>query len=629
MNQKVIEKQELIAFLEEKARIIRRDILTMIYIAQSGHPGGSLSAADILTTLYFHVLKINSKDPDWAERDRFILSKGHACPVWYACLAEKGFFPVEELSTLREINGRLQGHPDMKKTPGIDFTTGSLGQGLSSGIGIALALKQKAIDSRIYVMLGDGELNEGQVWEAAMAAAKFKLDHLIAVIDYNNLQIDGACSNIMPLEPLSEKWKAFNWQVLTIDGHDLSAILDAFDTARSTVGKPTMIIAKTTKGKGVSFMENECDWHGIAPRTDQYIQAMQELGVDIHHLEDNQSGLLLRAQKAVDADKRESLSSSDKASPKPVKPIPTRDAYGEILVKLGEEIPNLVVLEADISKSTRTKRFAERFPERFYQFGVAEANMMVAAAGLAATGMIPFVSTYAIFASMRASEQIRTYVCYPNLNVKIAVSHGGITSANDGVTHQATEDLGMMRTIPGLVVIMPADYFATKALVQEAARYQGPVYLRFTRDAVPIIYDSNESFEIGKGKLLREGDHISLVAIGDMVSHTLAASDALRQEGIHADVIDMHTIKPIDEELLLSSVRKTGHVVTVEDHQINGGLGGAVSEVLSEKCPTLLHRIGLKNTFAESGQYKLLLEKYQMSTNHITAEAKKLLNFRD
>ncbi len=391
----------------------------------------------------------------------------------------------------------------MKKTPGIDFTTGSLGQGLSSGIGIALALKQKAIDSRVYVMLGDGELDEGQVWEAAMAAAKFKLDNLIAIIDYNNLQIDGACSSIMPLEPLAEKWKAFNWQVLTINGHDMSAILDAFDTARSTVGKPTMIIAKTTKGKGVSFMENECDWHGMAPKTDQYVQAMQELGVDIHHLEENKSGLLVRAQKAVDADKRESLSTSDKALPKPLKPIPTRDAYGEILVKLGEEIPNLVVLEADISKSTRTKLFAERFPDRFYQFGVAEANMMVAAAGLAATGMIPFVSTYAIFASMRASEQIRTYICYPNLNVKIAVSHGGITSANDGVTHQATEDLGMMRTIPGLVVIMPADYFATKALVQEAARYQGPVYLRFTRDAVPIIYALERKFRDREGKVIK------------------------------------------------------------------------------------------------------------------------------
>lgn len=620
------EKEEMIANLEEKARIIRRDILSMIYLAQSGHPGGSLSAADIVTALYFHVLKLDPANPQWEERDRFILSKGHACPVWYACLAERGFFSVDELSTLREINGRLQGHPDMKKVPGIDFTTGSLGQGLSAGVGIALGLKQHAIDSRVFVMLGDGELDEGQVWEAVMAAAKFKLDNLIAIVDCNNLQIDGYCSSIMPLEPLPDKWKAFNWNVMEINGHDMDAILGAFESAKKSKQKPTVILARTVKGKGVSFMEDECDWHGIAPNTQQYMQAMHELGVQFDQESGEWNGLVHRAKEKVDESHRESLGKVEKVSENQLKPIPTRDAYGEMLVELGKEINNLVVLEADISKSTRTKLFAQAFPDRFFQFGIAEADMMVAAAGLSTTGLLPFVSTYAIFASMRACEQIRTFICYPNLNVKIAVSHGGMTSANDGVTHQATEDLGVLRTIPGLVVIMPADYYATKALVREVARYQGPVYLRLTRDAVPIIYGKDEHFEIGKGKLLREGSDVSLIALGDMLSHTLRAADALASEGISADVIDMYTVKPLDETMVISSANKTGKVVTVEDHQIIGGLGSAVAEVLAEKCPSAcLRRIGLRNTFAESGQYHLLLEKYGMSTKHIVAAAKELL----
>ncbi len=618
------DKSRLINDLKEKAKIIRRDILSMIYIAQSGHPGGSLSAVDIMTALYFHFLKLDPMDPQWVNRDRFILSKGHACPVWYACLAERGFFPIEELLTLREINGRLQGHPDMKKTPGVDFTTGSLGQGLSGGVGTALGLKQNSINAKVYVMLGDGELDEGQVWEAALAAAKFKLDNLIAIIDYNNLQIDGTCSEVMPLEPLDEKWQAFNWHVLNIDGHNMDEILNAIETANQVRGRPTMIIARTVKGKGVSFMENDCDWHGIAPNTGQYIKAMHELGFDLNDPQVIKTGILKKVRRSIDANQRGSLLKSE-TDVKKQKSISTRDAYGEVLLELGEEFPNMVVLEADISKSTRTKLFAEKFPERFYQFGIAEADMMVAAAGMATTGLMPFVSTYAVFASMRACEQIRTYVCYPNLNVKIAVSHGGVTSANDGVTHQATEDLGILRTLPGLTVIMPADFYATKALVRAAAAYQGPVYLRFTRDAVPIIYDSSEKFIIGKGKILREGSYVSLIAIGDMLSHTLQAADELAKSGIQAEVIDMHTIKPLDQELLQLTAKKTGKVITVEDHQVNCGLGGAVAEVLSELCPTRICRIGLRDTFAESGQYQLLLDKYGMSVNHIISAVKEML----
>lgn len=303
------------------------------------------------------------------------------------------------------------------------------------------------------------------------------------------------------------------------------------------------------------------------------------------------------------------------------KAVATREAYGEVLVELGRENPSIVVLEADISKSTRTAAFAKAFPDRFFNFGVAEQNMMGAAAGLATTGKIPFVSTYAVFASMRACEQIRTFICYSHLNVKIAVSHGGLNPANDGVTHQATEDLGIMTTIPGLAVMMPADYYATKALVRAAVGWHGPVYLRFTRDPVPIIYNPDDEFAIGQAKLVRRGQDVTLVTLGDMLHTTLAAADALAHQGFSADVIDMHTVKPLDAGALLASAARTRRVVTIEDHQIHGGLGGAVAEALSENLPTPLRRIGLRDTFAESGQFGELLHKYQMDAESIVSAA--------
>jgi len=269
--------KDLISALEDQALEIRKDILRMIHTARAGHPGGSLSITDVVTALYFHFLRLNPDDPKWPERDRFILSKGHACPVWYAALARRGYFPVEELLTLREINGRLQGHPDMLKTPGLDISTGSLGQGLSAAVGMALGLKLDDLDARVYVILGDGEINEGQIWEAAMAASKFRLDNLIAFLDYNNLQLDGTCDNVMPIEPVVEKWRAFNWEVFEINGHDMSQIVNTIERAQEVVGKPSMIIAHTIKGKAVSFMENECEWHGKAPNDEEYRLAMDEL----------------------------------------------------------------------------------------------------------------------------------------------------------------------------------------------------------------------------------------------------------------------------------------------------------------------------------------------------------------
>jgi transketolase len=305
--------------------------------------------------------------------------------------------------------------------------------------------------------------------------------------------------------------------------------------------------------------------------------------------------------------------------------IATRDAYGETLVNLGVKYPNLVVLEADISKSTRTNKFAKKFPERFFQFGVAEANMMAAAAGLATTGKIPFLSTYAVFASMRAMEPLRSLIAYGKLNVKIAVSHGGFTPANDGVTHQATEDFAMLRVLPGMTVIMPADYYSAIALVSAAAEMYGPVYLRFTRDPIPVLYKKDTNFRIGKGVVYRNGYDVTLLANGDLLHITLEAAEQLALEGVQAEVIDIHTIKPLDKELILDSVARTRRVVTIEDHQVIGGLGSAVAELLIETLPTPMRRIGLQDTFAESGKYELLLQKYCMDSRAIMSATMQLI----
>jgi transketolase len=271
-------EQEKISWLKEKAREIRAHIIRMTAAAGSGHPGGSLSAADIVTTLYFHLMRVDPGNPSWPDRDRFILSKGHAAPLLYAVLAERGFFPPEELLTLRKLGSRLQGHPDMKSLPGVEMTTGSLGQGLSAGNGMALAAKLDGRDYRVFVLLGDGEIQEGMVWEAAMAAAHYRLDNVTAFLDHNGLQIDGPVTEVMSPEPVAEKWNAFGWHVQVIDGHDYKQIISAVETARQVKGRPQMIIAETCKGKGVSFMENQVDWHGTAPKAEEAERALAELG---------------------------------------------------------------------------------------------------------------------------------------------------------------------------------------------------------------------------------------------------------------------------------------------------------------------------------------------------------------
>ena len=525
------------------------------YHAKSGHPGGSLSAADIFTYLYFKEMRVDPANPQWADRDRFVLSKGHCCPSLYAILALKGFFDWDELTSLRHVGAMLQGHPDMKGTPGIDMSTGSLGQGVSAACGMALAGKLDKKDYRVYTVLGDGEVEEGQVWEAAMFAAHNKLDNLTLFVDQNGLQIDGPVEQVCGIEPLDKKFEAFGFEVIKIDGHDFEQIQSAVEKAKTVKGKPTAILARTVKGKGVSFMENQVGWHGVAPNKEH---------------------------------------------------------------ELAETNPDIVVFDADLAAATKTGVFQKKFPERFFDCGIAEGNMIGVAAGMAATGKIPVAASFAMFATGRAFEQIRNSVAYPELNVKIAGSHAGISTGEDGATHQCIEDIAIMRAIPNMMVLNPADHWEMKAATKAALEYNGPVYIRLGRLAIPSFNDPETySFELGKGITLHEGNDVAVIASGLVVNEALKAVKELEAEGINARLINIHTIKPIDRDIIIKAAQETGRIITVEEHNVVGGLADAVSEVVTDACPVKITRIGVQDRFGFSGPAWELLDDFGLTQPHI------------
>jgi len=645
----MLSDQALLNELGAIANRLRRHVIKMTYYAGSGHPGGSLSAADMLAALYFRELRIDPARPGWPDRDRFIMSKGHACPIWYAALAERGYFPVDDLWGLRQAHSHLQGHPDMRKTPGVDMTAGPLGSGLAAGAGIAMGARITGRSYRTYVMLGEGDLQEGATWEALLLAGHHRLANLAALVDYNRSQVDGKSDAILSLDPLPEKLRACRWSVVEIDGHDLSQILAALDWARSVADAPAAIVAHTTKGKGVSFMLDRHEWHGKAPNREQAITALAELGEawspDPHaptptpvvgtdpcvrppHAPAQVSVPLPMRETGVGAALAAARPAADtahllSANPRPRRAL--REAFGAELVALGEEIPNLVVLDADISSSLKTGAFRKAYPERHINYGVAEQNMLLGAAGLATAGLIPLACTYATFATLRACEQIRSFVCYGRLNVKVICSHGGLEVGWDGPTHQGAEDVAIMRAMPNMTVVVPADAVAVPALLRQIIALDGPAYFRMGRNPTPVLYDPSQSFTLGRAITLHEGSDATIIAMGVMVSLALEAAGELAREGIHVRVLDMHTVKPLDGAAIQAAARETGAIVTAEDHSIIGGLGGAVAEYLAEHAPAPLVRVGIPDTFCRSGDPAELFPMYGMAVPHIVAAVKRVV----
>lgn len=657
INLKTAEEKKLtVKELEQAAKEMRAYALVALTAAGSGHSGGSLSCMDIMAAAYLNVLRHDPRSPNWEDRDRFVLSGGHKAPALYAALGKSGYFDIKETVKLRKLESVFQGHPHWLKTPGVEVSTGSLGQGLSIAIGMALNARLENKSHRVFCLMGDGEQQEGQVWEAAMEAAHYKLDNLVAIVDINKLQIDGKVADVMGVEPLLGKYKAFGWHAIKIDGHNMKQILDAFAEAEKTKSMPTVILADTTKGKGVSYMENLPEWHGKAPNREQLDQALSELGVQLPVDE------LLKIAKDYQAKKdKETESKIPKFSKNywwnaqermKAEMKPTRKGFGEALAELGDN-PRIVCLGADISGSICIDMFYCNNPERrprFFSMGIAEQSGTCVAAGLAREGKIPVFGTYGVFAAGRALDQLRTTVCYGNLNVKIAGAHSGVSVGPDGATHQALEEFFQMCGLPNMHVSAPCDAIETKKCTEaNLLEVQGPCYIRFAREATPILTNSKTPYKFGTANIIRykgakdnfadafetklstnyksEKEQVTIISCGPELAEAMRAAWILKEEyKIETRVINLHTVKPLDKKAISDAAKDTKAVLVAEEHQA-GGIGNYVAAAILEAGVPLskFAMIGVQDRFGESGQSWELMKYFGLTAEFIAKKAKEMV----
>ena len=608
-----------VSALKNVATRLRIDSLSATSESGNGHPSTCCSAAEIVAALFFKEMRYDPRDPQNPDNDRFVLSKGHAAPVLYAAWAEVGFLKREDLLTLRRIDSDLEGHPT-PRLPFVDVATGSLGQGLCAGVGIALNARRIGSDYRTYVLMGDGETAEGSVWEAGDMAACHALDSLCGITDVNGLGQSGPTQWQHDLDALAARWRAFGWNALIVDGHNLPDMLDALDRARQTKGRPTMILAKTLKGKGVSLMEGKGGWHGKALKKGAELDAaLAELASQLVP----EDGPPLRPEPprttAGEGQRGPGTEGTVGASAYTLgDSVATREAYGAAIARLASSDDRVVALDADVKNSTFSEKFEQQHPERFYQSFIAEQAMLGAAMGLASRGAIPFPSTFAAFLS-RAYDFVRM-AAISNLNIKMAGSHAGVSIGEDGPSQMALEDLAMMRAQPNIAVLYPCDGVSTERLVERAAYRKGPVYLRTSRPKTPVIYGSDESFEIGGLKVLRHSgsDVATVVGAGVTVFEALKAHDELEKQGLRIRVVDLYSVQPIDAAALVRCARETqGRIITVEDHYANGGIGDAVAGAVAPEGFTV-HRLAVRE-IPRSGTPDQLLDQYGISARHIAA----------
>ncbi len=599
--------------LGKLCQAIRYDILTSTTEAGSGHPTSSLSAVELITTLFFAGF--------YQDRDHFILSKGHASPLLYSLYHRAGAIDSKKLMTLRKFGSVLEGHPT-PRFPYADVATGSLGQGLSVGVGMALGLKlrvnrlgspyRQTSDVKripnVWVLLGDSEMAEGQVWEAMEIASFYKLNNLVGIIDVNRLGQNGQTMAGWDLQYYGKKAEAFGWEPIVVeDGNDIKQVFSALKKASNQAeiqppglnGRPKMIIAKTIKGKGVSFLENQNGWHGKPLNKEELEKALKELG----EVDQNVRGKIELSQFAVGGEEagipaarrlggvvagRALTGGNPKQNlPQIAGPVATREAYGDALVELGEENPDIVVVDGEIANSTYQNKFAKKFPERFFQMFIAEQNMVSVALGLQKIGFLPFVSTFAAFLT-RSFDQIRM-AQYSQADLKIVGSHAGVSIGQDGPSQMGLEDISMMRSVLKSIVLYPADGVAAKKLTRLITDYQGLSYLRTARLKTPTIYDEKEKFEIGGLKVHkivgvghdRPGEKIKalIIAAGITLHEALKAQRELAKENLETIVVDLYSVKPFAEKALLELVEQTKNVIVVEDHYPYGGLGDAVGSL--------------------------------------------------
>jgi transketolase len=601
--------------IADRAAQLRIDSVRATTAAGSGHPTSCASAAEIMAVLFFAVMRYDPLHPHDPGNDRFVLSKGHAAPILYAAWAEAGLFPPEKLLTLRRLDSDLEGHPT-PRLPFVDAATGSLGQGLSVGIGLA----RVAHGQRIYVLLGDGETAEGSVWEAAEVAAFYGLGNLCATVDVNRLGQSGPTMLQHHMEIYQRRWEAFGWQAIVVDGHDIQALLDAYDQAARTADRPTVVLARTLKGKGFPGIEDKEGWHGKAldPATADRVIASLEAQ---RHDSTEKWMPRLPSRGSPPITPRATLGRApyglgDKKA--------TRKAFGDALAALAKMDPRIFVLDGDVKNSTFTEEAMDVAPEQFVEGYIAEQNMIGMAMGLAAQGRIPFASTFACFLS-RAYDFVRMASIGGN-GIKLAGTHAGVSIGEDGPSQMGLEDLAMMCAQPDMTVLYPADATAAWEATRLVAERDGPCYLRLGRPEGPVIYSADTTFAVGKSQTLRQSDddRALVVAAGVTVYEALDAYGALRDAGINVRIIDLFSVQPIDRSALVAAAKAVGgDVVTVEDHYAHGGLGDAVAAALAGEHVTV-RKLAVRE-IPHSGTRQELLDRYGISARHIIDAVKALV----
>ncbi|CAJ0602792.1 unnamed protein product [Cylicocyclus nassatus] len=605
--------------LEDCANRMRISAIEMTCAAKSGHPSSSTSAADIVATLFFHEMKYDAKDPKNASADRFVLSKGHACPILYAAWEEAGLLSRDQVMSLRKITSDVEGHPTPRLSF-IDVATGSLGQGLSCAAGMAYV--GKYIDKasyRVFCLMGDGENAEGAVWEAASFSSYYKLDNLVAIVDCNRLGQSQETALGHHVEMYQARYAAFGFNAIVVDGHNFDELIKAFETARNTKGKPTAIIAKTLKGQGIEGVADQLDWHG-KPVPEEKVNPIKA------RLHGSQKGKLVAQKPTDDAPKVDLHVGSIKMAPPQYKKgdkVATRAAYGTALAKLGDASPRIIGLDGDTKNSTYSEKLMKKHPNQFIECFIAEQNLVGVAVGAQCRDRtIPFTSTFAAFFT-RACDQIRmAAVSFANL--KCAGSHVGVSIGEDGPSQMALEDLALFRTLPGSTVFYPTDAVAAERATELAANIKGIVFIRTGRPALPVLYDNNELFAVGQAKVLKESpnDKMLLIGAGVTIYEIMKAADQLEKEGLHCCIIDPFTIKPLDEATIVKHAQRTGgRILTVEDHYPAGGIGEAVAACVAK------HGIRVKslcvNDVPRSGKPDELLDMFGISARHIVEAVKK------
>ena len=604
------------------AQQLRVDSIRCTTAAGSGHPTSSMSAADLMAVLmakYWHYDFDNPQNPN---NDHLIFSKGHAAPLLYSMYKAAGAIGDEELLTLRKFGSRLEGHPT-PILPWVDVATGSLGQGLPIGVGVGLVAKYvEKLPYKIFVVLGDSEMAEGSIWEALDHARYYKLGNVIGILDCNRLGQRGETDLGWNTAAYAERARAFGWNPIVIDGHNFDEIDHAFAQAVEGSDQPTLIIAKTLKGKGVSFVENKDGWHGKAMSPEQAEQAIQELDPQAR-------SQVYPVQKPTKAEP------APEAAPKPLvlpeyrlgDSLATRKAYGDALTALGASNPNVLAVDGEVSNSTHADEFAKAYPERFFEQFIAEQQMIATAVGMSVCHKTAFASTFAAFLS-RAYDFIRM-AAISRANIRLCGSHAGVSIGEDGPSQMALEDLAMMRAVFGSTVLYPSDANQTAQLVAQMAEHNGIVYLRTTREKTPIIYGPGETFTVGGSKIVRQSakDEATIVAAGITLHEALKAYDQLKSQGITVRVIDAYSVKPIDSETLFAAAENANNkIITVEDHWPEGGLGEAVMEAFSERDGVMPEIVKLAvQAMPGSGTPAELMEEAGISAHHIVQAVRALV----